>query len=375
VNRREKILSALTGTMASIFAIGVGVDRLVLTPAAEAAKETIVLRAELDKLLVQEGRAVEARRELTGLARRTYGTTADEAIATAGQRITTRLQKAGLEDRSFTRLPIGARPLRRGGAQEFGWSVQGVGPLERVVDLLYLLDQEPQLHRIENLRVSPTREPGQVSVNFRYLSVLIAASVPRAKGAAKPSELPDGDIDLDGPGRRRYDVIAKRDLFSPVGQKTKKGPAQPKGPDLRILKVVSLSEWNGAPEATILDLQKNSTFAVRPGEHLAGRTAVTVDYRPQPSRTKPGLISFSRLVLRDSNGYWAVEAGATLADRYSLKTDELPPGILYPGDAVPPGDVGLPTDPDGPVSPPSESNKTTPTPAVESENATAVGDG
>ena len=375
MNRREKILSALTGTMASIFAIGVGVDRLVLTPAAGAAKETIALRAELDKLLVQEGRAVEARRELTELARRTYGTTADEAIASAGQRITTRLQEAGLEDRSFTRLPIGARPLRRGGAQEFGWSVQGIGPLERVVDLLYLLDQESQLHRIENLRVSPTRDANQVSVNFRYLSLLIGGGVPRKKGAAEPAELPEGAVDLNGPGRHRYDVIAKRDLFSPAGQKKKDAPVEPQGPDLKILKVVSLSEWNGAPEATILDLQKNSTFAVRPGEPLAGRTAVTVDYRPQPSRTKPGLVSFSRLVLRDSSGYWAVEAGATLADRYSLTTEELPPGVVDPVDAAPSGDASHPNSAGGPVAPTSDSNTKDSAVEAESENATAVGDG
>lgn len=330
MNRREKVLGVITVGVASLFAIGVGADRLVFEPARQAESDVENLGKTLAKLKYNEALATNARRELANLAGRTYGTTADEAIANAGRRITERIEEAGLEDRDFTRLPTGIRALRKA-AKEFGWSVQGVGTLDRVVNLLYLLDQEPQIHRIENLRVSPTRDPGQVSVNFRYLSLLI----PTAPGAKAP-ELPEGAVDLKGHGRQRYDVIRERDLFSPAGLSKPGAPAEAAGPDLAVLKVVSLSEWNGAPEATILDLEKNSTFAVRPGENVAGRVAVTVDYRPQPSRTKPGLISFSRLVLHDSSGYWAVESGATLADRFRLNTEELPPGIVGPSRASSP---------------------------------------
>jgi hypothetical protein len=48
---------------------------------------------------------------------------------------------------------------------------------------------------------------------------------------------------------------------------------------------------------------------------------------------KPGnslLQSFSRLILKVENEYWAVERGLTLADKRRLTPAELPPELVRP---------------------------------------------
>src|SRR5690606_29571714 len=109
--------------------------------------------------------------QILKLAARTFGSDPDGASARMSERLTTCLEGAGLDDRAFTRLPLGRRALR--GGVEIGWSVQGTGELARVVDFLYLLDRDETLHRIEGLVVSPN-EGDNVLVQFRYVSLVIS---------------------------------------------------------------------------------------------------------------------------------------------------------------------------------------------------------
>lgn len=51
---------------------------------------------------------------------------------------------------------------------------------------------------------------------------------------------------------------------------------------------------------------------------------VLIDYRPLPVPGREYLLSYSRVILKIGNEYWAVERGQTLANKYQLTPDKLP---------------------------------------------------
>ena len=80
----------------------------------------------------------------------------------------------------------------------------------------------------------------------------------------------------------------------------------------------------GQPEVHVRDLTNQKTLRFKSGDPLAGGTIVMVDYRPLPMPENEGLQSFSRVIVKIGNEYWAIERGKTLADRHRLKPEELP---------------------------------------------------
>jgi hypothetical protein len=51
---------------------------------------------------------------------------------------------------------------------------------------------------------------------------------------------------------------------------------------------------------------------------------VCIDYRPLPLPGKAGLLSESRVILKEGNDFWAIERGGTFADKRKLEVSELP---------------------------------------------------
>jgi len=201
-----------------------------------------------------------------------------------------------------------------------------------VVNLLFLLNASPWLHRTENLIVSTGDKPGLVRVRFHYLTLVpeTAPEVTRTNLVAA--------LSLDSPERHLLNSIVSRDILRPyikrppaVAQPGQPAaapskPGVPPGPE--AFRVVSLSEWQGQPEIHIRDLSAQKTVRYRPGDELAGGTIVMVDYRPMPLPGNSLLQSFSRLILKIGNDYWAVERGRTLADKRKLNPGELPIQLL-----------------------------------------------
>jgi hypothetical protein len=95
-------------------------------------------------------------------------------------------------------------------------------------------------------------------------------------------------------------------------------------PGPESLRVVSLSEWQGSPEIHVRDTVNERTLRYSPGDTLAGGVVVMVDYRALPMPGKEVLKSFSRVILKIDNEYWAIERGRTLAEKYKLTPDQLP---------------------------------------------------
>ncbi|MBN2292997.1 MAG: hypothetical protein JXM70_11265 [Pirellulales bacterium] len=328
VNKRRHFLG-LTVLGIGLIAVGVLIIRgFILKPAQKIDDQVLQLRQKLSSIQQERTAFFAAEKEVKQVAQRAFSDDPDHALATAGALITRYITQAGLPEDAFSRTPFG--PARLRGTRELGWAIQGEGPLDQVIDLLFLLDQYPALHQIQNLAVSPGDRPGRIRIRFRYLILVFdpAPAVSRAEMTVQSQ--------LDSPERQRYAGIVDRDLFRPYIRRPPRPPESPPPPPppsapvetpLSSYKIVSLSSWNGHPEIHLRDLSRSQTTIIKPGETLLNGQAVMVDYRPLPHPNHPSLISDSRLIWKIDGGYWAVERGDTLADKYQLPSCRLPPAL------------------------------------------------
>ncbi len=330
MNRREKILALSVGTVVGLLVVVVGVRSLLLAPLKEIDKRLAVVREKIAKIQTDRRAYFAAEDRLKGITLRTFADTVDQASAKSGEMLTQQILAAGLEESDFARLPLGPRKLR--GASEIGWNVQGDGPLTNVVNLLFLLNVSPWLHRTENLVVATGDKPGEVRVRFHYLTLVTdpAPEVTRTNLVFT--------LNLESPERHLINSIVSRDILRPyikrppaVAQPGQPAalpskPGVPPGPE--TFRVVSLSEWQGQPEIHIRDLSAQKTVRYRPGDELIGGLIVMVDYRPMPLPGNSLLQSYSRLILKIGNDYWAVERGRTLAEKRRLSESDLPTQLL-----------------------------------------------
>ena len=326
---REKRLAIAAGSVAAIFFFLVAFDRFVGKPLKEAERKTQLLLSGLDNLRKRERLAAKDRVDLVKIAERTYGDEPDQASARAGERLTEQIERAGLEDARFTRLPMSTPKSKRRGLKEISWSVQGTGPLENIVNFLYVLDVDPFVQRIENVVISPKNATGQVAVNFRFLTVVLDPIV----GVERLT--PPLDDVLNAPGRRVYDSVGRRDLFRPYVRRPEAPPlppaaAVPAGPGPESYRVVSLSQWQGRSEILVFDREKNKTVRYVRGDQLAGGVIAMVDYRALPAHRNAELKSFSRVIISADNTYWAIDSGDTFADKYQLPAKQLPRELTQP---------------------------------------------
>ena len=338
MNQREKILAGLVLGTACLFGGALGLRAFITRPLTELDKRIVAARERLDKVNTERRNYFASEDRLKSLAKLTFADTVDEASARSGEMLTKQILRAGLREVNFTRLPVGPRKMR--GASEIGWNVQGDGPLAGVVNLLFLLEQSPYLLRLENLVVSGGETPGAVRVQFRCLTLVLESTfdIERAPLLAK--------VELDAPERRTLDSIVSRDILRPYirrppppptksatgsspGTSTPATPAAPPGPE--TFRVVSLSEWQGKPEIHVRDLTTQTTLRYKPGDTLAGGTIALVDYRAMPLPGASGLQSFSRVILRVKEDFFAVERGQTLADMRKLELAQLPPELAKLG--------------------------------------------
>ncbi|MGO8698287.1 MAG: hypothetical protein ACLQVY_11285 [Limisphaerales bacterium] len=319
-------MTGIVGGMAGLFFLIVGGRVLFLKPLREIDLRTAAARAKIAKIQDERRAYFAAEDRLKALATRTFGETVEQASAVSGELLTRQIIASGLQETDFSRLPSGPRKLR--GASEIGWNIQGEGSLTNVINLLFLLDSSPWLHRMENLTVVSGDSPGRVRVHFRYLTLVMdpPLQVTHTNLVAAAT--------LDSPDRRLLDTIAARDLMRPY---IKMPPSPPSPPSAATAytgpsgpgnyRVVSLSEWEGQPEIHVRDLAAQKTTRFKPGDKLAGGTVVMVDYRPMPEPGNPMLQSLSRIILKIDQDYWAIERGKTLADKHKLSQAELPPEL------------------------------------------------
>lgn len=334
MKRSEKILASALGGVLLLFGGFFVVRSVVLRPVSDLRKQAAATREATAKIHAERRAFFNAEDKLRALALRTFADSIDEASAKSGETLTRTLLDSRLDEGDFTRIPVGPRKLR--GASEIGWAVQGDGSLSNVVNLLFLLNESPWLHRVEGLSLSTGDRPGNVRVRFRFLTLVLDPSpdVTRTNLAGK--------LSLDSPERHLLNPIVARDLLRPYIKRPPPPPAAvagspgataspgtPKGrvPGPEALRVVSLSEWDGQPEVHVRDLNAQRTTRYKPGDELAGGTIVLIDYRPLPTPGNPSLLSHSRVILRIGSDFWAIERGRSLADKRKLAPSEIPDSL------------------------------------------------
>lgn len=342
MNAREKLLAVIVLGTAALFGGALGLRAFITKPLADLDKRIVGARDRLGKIQTERRNYFAAEDRLKVLGKLTFADTVDEASAHSGEMLTKQILRAGLKEVNFTRLPVGPRKMR--GASEIGWNVQGEGGLASVVNLLFLLEQSPDLLRLENLVVSGGDAPGHVRVQFRCLTLVLdpMPDVKREPLSAK--------VALDSPERRAFDTIPVRDILRPYikrpppppvppargvpGSPTSTPATPPAPPGPETFRVVSLSEWQGQPEIHVRDLTAQKTTRYKPGDALAGGTIALVDYRPLPRPGASGLLSDSRVIVRVKDEFFAIERGQTLADLRKLEVAQLPPELVKAGGKV-----------------------------------------
>jgi hypothetical protein len=325
MNKRTRILLIAVGSLVLLLLLGLGAKMVFTKPLKEIEKRTAGLREKLGKIKGEQRLYFQEDDLMKNQAQRMFADDVDRASAKSGELLTKQILQSGLREADFSRIPVGVRKLR--GAIELGWSVQGEGKLQNILDLLFLAQQSPYLHRVESLNLSPSETTGLVRVRFRFLTLVIDPAPVVDLAELQPKVM------LDSPERRAFDLIAARDILRPHVKPSETAvsatrPQPSTSADPESLRVVSLSDWMGQPEIHLLDLEKKKTTRHRPGEALAGGTIVMVDYRAMPMPGHEGLQSFSRVILKIGADYWAVERGRTLAEKYKLTADKLPEKLV-----------------------------------------------
>jgi hypothetical protein len=318
MKRRQTILLCAAGCLALLFIGAFGIRSVFVKPLKDLQSQIAALRDKLRQNKEDQRAYFSAEQYLKEVAPRLFGREAEAATAEAGKMLTDQIVGLGLQESQFSRTPVGPKRLR--GAQEVGWNVQGEGPLAKVLDLVFVLEQTPQVHRLENLVFSAGDAPGRIKARFLYLTLVFEVAGVKPKADLKPK------FALDSPQRRLYDVIVQRDLLRPYSPRAATETAAGAGPasPLDVLRVVSLSNWGGMPEVAVCDTTSMKISSFKAGDTLAGGQIVMVDYRTLPMPGQPGLVSNSRVILKVGTSYWAVEHGQPLSAKYPLAPEQLP---------------------------------------------------
>ncbi|MCP5521393.1 MAG: hypothetical protein H7A46_07580 [Verrucomicrobiales bacterium] len=331
---RARLLAFLALGGAALWVLVLGVKSFVFAPLRSVDEQIEQLQGKLEAAAKDRASFLADEVHLRALVPRTFGTSPDTASAEVGSTLTGHILRVGLRESDFTRIPIGERRLP--GAVEIGWTVQGEGALNRIVDLLYLLEADPRLHRIDGLVLSAGSKGDRVRARFRFMTLLLNPPPPPGDQA------PLSPATLDGGDRGLYAGIVRRDLLrpyvprretpsSPIPPDAGSPPAEPSVSDpylnLDDLRVVSLSSWGNGPEVHVRDTRAERLQVLRPGDELGDVRIVAVDYRPMPMADRGGLLSYSRVILRSHEALFAVECGQTLGQKRALTTDELPPSM------------------------------------------------
>jgi hypothetical protein len=334
MNPRARILAFVALGGAAAWVLVFAVKGFVFAPLGPVDAQIVQLQGKLEAAGKERASFLTDESYLRALDPRTFGTLPDTAAAEVGETLTGHILRSGLSESDFTRVPTGQRRLP--GAVEIGWTVQGEGALDRIVDLLYLLDADPRLHRIDGLSLSSGSQGDRVRVRFRFLTLLLVPAPPPAGTEPLPPAT------LDPAGRGLYAGIVRRDLLRPYVPRREKPPergasgpppsgaepaADEPGLNLDDFRVVSLSSWGNGPEVHVRDIRDDRVRVFLPGQEFGGVEIVAVDYRPMPFPDRAGLLSYSRVILRESDALFAVECGQTLGQKRALATDELPSSL------------------------------------------------
>lgn len=348
---REKNLAVFVGSLVGVAAVYGAVNGLYLGPLRQAEADIVNRSNDLAKLKrSNDANAVVAGR-LAQIAARTFDSDETRAGAQLGATLAALVERAGLSPQKLSLQPVTGVKVR-GAYKEIGRSIRVRGKLANLVDFLYLLRQQPHLHRLDSISIGPIPRSDEMDLQARYSTLIIegddVAKLPVGKATTQTAA-----VDLDSDERRLLDGIASRDIFRPYVQRraetiavrpppveTDSGPKvtigvrpveppPPVKPPTRF-KLVGLPRWDDRQEAIVSDSSSGQVRVYKPGDEVAGGKLLAVDYRPIPSPKNEQMTSPSRAIIQIGPDVWAVELGQDLSEKRRLKAEQLPPGLKLP---------------------------------------------
>jgi len=349
MTRREKNLSVVFGSLVAAGLAYAVADRSYFAPARQREGDIVARTNDLRKQERQNSDDQAVARRVGKWAARTFDTDEVRAAARLGATLAALVERAGLNPRKLSLQPVSGTRVR-GAYREIGRTIRVSGKLGNLVDFLYLLRQQPHLHRLDNITIMPIPRSDEMDLQARY-STLILEGEDLARLPVGQATTQSAPVDLDSDQRRLLDAIASRDIFRPYIQRraetiaVRPPPAAPPAPEVgpRIalaprpedpppppptrFKLVGLPRWDDRQEAVVSDEQTKQVRTYKPGDDLGGGTFVTADFRPIPSPKNPQVLSPSRVIIRIGPDYWAVDLGCDMTEKRRLRAEQLPPGL------------------------------------------------
>ena len=349
MNKREKILAIVTAGVICVIVLYTFVNGLFLSP-AEALNDAIRDTEKSIGKLKQTRKSMKRNSDhLEALAARTFGKDDDEVRAITFGYLMAALDRSGLT--SEGKGVNAGNAKSSGDLREIAWHVVKSGKMEHILNLLYMLEEDSVLHRIENLSISPRERDGPFRVEFDYVALSLAAK----KGPQFPTTRPTDTklaVNMKSDRRKLYNVIPERDIFRryikrvvppkpPVVITAKPTPRidppkPPAGPKPKY-RICGLPTFGGEPEVWVVnEIDKTgAVYKYKQGEKLMGWEIVMVDYRMLPDPDKPDLFSPARVIVKIDSDYWAIEGNQYVTAKRILKGSDLPPVLRIAGGAEP----------------------------------------
>lgn len=337
-NREQLLMYATVGIL--LVALGwIMFVKAFRDPAREYRSHASRLVLDVEKLQAEVDMKPIYLKDLNDMAGRTYGHDELHASEMARAHLVSLLTKSRINSEELRMTPVSGRRIT--GAREIGWVVRTKGPVDRVVDFLYLIRTDDHLHRIENLSLTRPSRSTDAEVSFKFATLVLD----KVDGQKPPPITADSFRiagDLKSKERMVYAMIASRDLLRPYIKKPppppppppkrddpprKNGTQKPPPPPRPKFRVVGLPSFNGKPDVIVGEAKDENAKTYKVGEDLMGGEIMMVDYRPMPMPGNPELVSNSRVIVRIGRDYFAVELGQLLDEKRKLQSDQLPTAL------------------------------------------------
>jgi hypothetical protein len=341
MNRREKILAVVVGSILGVAILYGVINRMVLSRGRELSTQAHSIGEAVEKLETENMRLTQYRGLFADFRDRSFDDNPRRASVLADTTIKQLAKQAGLGQSDYT---VGSFAERReaNAYRELLCTITGTSSLERITNFLYLLGRDTHLHRVTHLSLKRRQEKkGRTKVAFtlRYSTLVFDGNIPVSVPSRPTETQPPEAVGLNTPEREIYNVIASRDVFSPYVRPPDRHRPDPQPqphtqpaptPQSGRLVVTGLPSIAGKHEVHIAIRGQDVKKVLKVGDSLPIGKIVMVDYRLMPMPGKPHLISQCRVILKAGKNYWAIERGQRLDQRRILRPEELPEKLRTP---------------------------------------------
>ena len=349
MEQREKILAIIAFSATALVVVYLLLVKMVIEPTATASRQADSLEVEVEKLSLRVNRESMYRGQLHDYVANSYG---DEVTVASGKSrdfLVKQFTRLGISGEDMSVTPVTGRTV--GGGREVGWVVRLKGSQPKLTELLYQLQTDPHLHRVDTVTWTPVQNSTDLTLQFRFATLVLDAVEGQSAPEIDPDKLPVPKIGSNE--RKMLAMITERNIFLPYIKKppppppptrttprpptNNEDPPPPPPPPPPPFQVVGLPSWGSTSadvEVIVKDLKTQTTRTYKVGESMLGGEIVMVDYRPLPLPKKPEMLSHSRVLVMIGPEIWAVELGHEFKDKHKLDPRQIPDSVQATLDAI-----------------------------------------